>query len=309
VIVEALLARRLRKMMHLQQKIYIDRSLITCTEYQVFLDEQLVLGNYYQPDHWKNSSFEAGSGKRPMLGVQLAGAQAFCQWLTDRDEEGWQYRLPHAKEWAAEERMRESKLSPEIGYWVEDEPFFEWSQREPSEALQRSLGRALMHDSDLARVHNLGPDYTLGPDLDLILDLNLDLALNPDLNSAFTLDRALSSAFARALRRPFAPVLTLEGMFARDLALELDRARVLVHDLNLDRPRTFDNVHVINNLHAIDRALDRALVLAIALINDRVSSRSIGRTLDMYYILKLFKERIAGNLLACEGILLVKERR
>src|SRR5262249_28598491 len=61
VIAEVLLMRRMRRMIHLRQETYIDTSLITCAEYQVFLDEQRAQSYYHQPDHWKTFSFPQGS--------------------------------------------------------------------------------------------------------------------------------------------------------------------------------------------------------------------------------------------------------
>ena len=40
IIAEALLARRLRHMIHLKEEVFVDTSLISCAEYQLFLEEK-----------------------------------------------------------------------------------------------------------------------------------------------------------------------------------------------------------------------------------------------------------------------------
>jgi Sulfatase-modifying factor enzyme 1 len=99
VIAGALLARRLRQMVHLKDETYADTSLITCAEYQVFLDEEMqVRGRHLQPDHWTSHHFPHGQGNAPVLGVRSSDAAAFCAWLTEREVGPWQYRLPRAGE-------------------------------------------------------------------------------------------------------------------------------------------------------------------------------------------------------------------
>jgi len=122
-------------MIRLHNETYIDTSLVTCAEYQLFLDEQRAQGKYYQPDHWTSYSFPTGTGNIPILGVRRSDAKAFCDWLTGRDKEGWHYRLPRSEEWPLEERRRQKELSAKTGYWVENEPFFVWAQGNPSDTI------------------------------------------------------------------------------------------------------------------------------------------------------------------------------
>ena len=127
-------------MMYFKGEGYRDTSLITCGEYQVFLDEQQDTGKYYQPDHWRGNSFPSGSciDSYPRV-YDRSDAQAFCDWLTTRDREGWHYSLPLVEEWPLEERRRQKELRAETGYWVEDEPFFVWSQGKPSDVLHQQF--------------------------------------------------------------------------------------------------------------------------------------------------------------------------
>src|SRR5689334_611761 len=85
LIAETLLTRRLQQTVHLHDHVYVDRSLITCAEYQLFLDEQRARGQFHQPDHWETISFPPGWGSTPILGVRFADATTFCTWLTERD--------------------------------------------------------------------------------------------------------------------------------------------------------------------------------------------------------------------------------
>lgn len=94
VITGALLAKRLRQMIHLHGETYVDTSLITCAEYQVFLDEQRARGRCLQPDHWTSYHFLSGQGNEPVLGVRPSDAETFCLWITERQPGPWQYRLP-----------------------------------------------------------------------------------------------------------------------------------------------------------------------------------------------------------------------
>jgi hypothetical protein len=139
VITEAFLTLRLHRMIHLQDETYIDTSFITCAEYQLFLDEKRAEEHYLQPDHWTTFSFPKELGNTPVLGVRRSDAQAFCEWLTNRDREGWRYRLPRTGERSFQEGERWKELQTETGYWTDDERRFEWVQGEPPTDFQERL--------------------------------------------------------------------------------------------------------------------------------------------------------------------------
>ena len=82
----------------IDENTYIDDTLVTCAEYQLFIDEMREQGKYYQPDHWISYQFQEGTGREPILGARHADAIAFCDWLTIRDRMGWRYRLPSMSE-------------------------------------------------------------------------------------------------------------------------------------------------------------------------------------------------------------------
>ncbi len=240
VIAEALLHRRLEQMIHLHDEAFIDTSLVTCTEYQLFLDEQRAQGRYYQPDHWFDLSFPAGTGKAPILGVRRSDALAFCDWLTARDAEGWHYRLPRVAE-CPEERRRQIGLSAETGYWADDTSTLVWSHGAPSATLREQLSASITRAIDFTRDLPL----VLDPVSDLVLDLDhtSNLALDLDRNLIFTHakdlarihDLAYNLARIRARTGNFAPihVLTEDITRARDLAHDLARTSNLALAQNL----------------------------------------------------------------------------
>jgi hypothetical protein len=85
-------------MQRIDENTYIDDSLVTCAEYQLFIDELREQGKYYQPDHWTSYQFPKGRAREPILGVRYSDAIAFCEWLTNRGDTDWEYRLPTEKE-------------------------------------------------------------------------------------------------------------------------------------------------------------------------------------------------------------------
>jgi energy-coupling factor transporter ATP-binding protein EcfA2 len=269
LIAETLLTRRLNRMIHLQKKTYIDTSLISCIEYQLFLDEQQAQGHHHQPDQWTAASFPKNAGSSPVLGVSRSDSQAFCDWLTARDREGWHYRLPHAKEWPVEERKQRKELSAEIGYWTDDDARFEWVQGEPPRVFLEQVDLVLARASDFDRVRAL--DHNRTRIRDRVRIFTFARALDRALDEARASDRDLSSALVQVLNYDLDPAIKLARARAHD-------SRVFERDLAIASKR----------VDAFNRARDRAL--------------------DLYILYHLLQERIAGNFPAYEGILLVKER-
>lgn len=98
---------------------YIDDTLVTCAEYQLFIDEMREQGQYYQPDHWTSYQFLTGKAQEPMLGVRHSDAKTFCWWLTQREIGNWQYRLPHKRE-IEEFQLQLPEEKGILGYWSID---------------------------------------------------------------------------------------------------------------------------------------------------------------------------------------------
>ena len=59
---------------------YIDDTLVTCAEYQLFIDEMREQHKYFFPDHWILPRFSDGRGMYPILGVRFSDACEFCKW-------------------------------------------------------------------------------------------------------------------------------------------------------------------------------------------------------------------------------------
>ena len=68
IVAEALLSFRLNRMMPVDENLYVADSLLTNTEYQLFVDEQRIKN--LQPEHWSQLQyrFRAGAGKEPEIG-------------------------------------------------------------------------------------------------------------------------------------------------------------------------------------------------------------------------------------------------
>ncbi len=107
---EVRLNQRFKSLQRIDEDIEIDLKYITYAEYQLFLDESRTQGQYYQPDHWTGDTFPKGVAQAPVCGVRAEDAEAFCQWLTQRQGGGIYYRLPQpeeAKEYPADISSKE----------------------------------------------------------------------------------------------------------------------------------------------------------------------------------------------------------
>jgi hypothetical protein len=95
---EVRLARRLKSLQRIDDKREIDLTYITCAEYQLFLDDMSVRGEWRQPDHWTDFTFTKGQAHEPVCGVRHEDAEEFCKWLTERQGGKASFRLPSASE-------------------------------------------------------------------------------------------------------------------------------------------------------------------------------------------------------------------
>ena len=100
----------------------IDDSLVTCAEYQLFIDEMHEMGENYQPDHWTSHQFPKGKAHKPILGVRLFDTDAFCDWLRKKEKGNWAYTLPNTN--CANLFPIEHVENNAYGYWCVDN--FEW---------------------------------------------------------------------------------------------------------------------------------------------------------------------------------------
>jgi hypothetical protein len=98
---------------------YIDDTLVTCAEYQLFIDEMREQGEYCQPDHWTSYQFPSGQAQDPILGVRSSDAVKFCNWLNKRDNERWGFRIPTHIE--AFQYSLAFPIRTKMGYWFLNE--------------------------------------------------------------------------------------------------------------------------------------------------------------------------------------------
>jgi len=244
-------------MQRIDENTYIDDTLVTCAEYQLFIDEMREQGKLYQPDHWTSYQFPAGQAREPILGLRHSDAEAFCDWLTQRENAEWRYRLSTQKE--ALDYPMELPVQAQLGYWivsVDDQTEFAWINSTPVDP------RGIMH--------------TLVLEPDLIQDLKSNNELN--------LDYVLETNFYH-----FARYMDIDG--ARDLERSFNLAVVL--DRNLKPNRSFDLV--INRSLGLARFLnayqDRQIAINLYIDLYTLRERIAGRS-PAFEGIRLVKERM-----------------
>jgi energy-coupling factor transporter ATP-binding protein EcfA2 len=299
LIAGALLAWRIRRMVHLTDEISVDTSLISCAEYQAFLDDQRARGRYLQPDHWTAYHFPLGQGHAPVLGVRPSDVAAFCAWLTEREPGPWLFRPPEAGELEKEgDSSLPGTLPAGTGYWLKDGKGFAWATEAlmlPEHVLQEVARDVCIRALDLVCDLDLARPFALGRALDLDLARPLDLEYDLE----------------RIRVRPLERHLALKRHLERALERHLERARAL--DLARSRARTNTLVSAIiltNDQETLSsrRRLGQRFGRARKREENEVQ-RLIESLLDVYIDLIILENRIQGKLPACEGILLVKERK
>jgi energy-coupling factor transporter ATP-binding protein EcfA2 len=294
VAAEALLARRLRNMYILNEQTFIDTTLVTHAEYQLFLNKENRQGKYYQPDHWRDFTFPAGQGRQPVFGMRHSDAQTFCAWLSEQAGGIWRYRLPDEKDLEQIDPVIWKDLSQDSGYWIGGERRFVWSQGQPSNSLSMNV-QAILTDA-------VNRDLALARDRDRTVNRTIALARASALEHALADDLTRALIRALDLDRALALTNTLTSGLARGDALALIRA------LDLDRADARDLGRALARASARDLSLTRALSLGRDLARDLAFARAPVSALALYIDLILLQERGAARLPAWEGILLVKER-
>jgi hypothetical protein len=198
-------------MQSIDENTNIDDSLVTCAEYQLFIDEMREQGKYYQPDHWTSYQFPEGKAREPLLGVRYSDAVAFCEWLTARADGEQHYRLSTLEE--GEKYSLQPISQTPLGHWLDESMgLFTWIGSTPLNPRNinyknLSISRAFDFSGIWTRVfdHALDMDFclvlarTLAHDYDHAFSLLLDRAINRNLHIDH--DPALASArdFVRAL--------------------------------------------------------------------------------------------------------------
>jgi len=209
---EVLLNQRLKSLKRINEDLEIDFDLkyITYAEYQLFLDEARTQGEYYQPDHWTGDTFPKGTAQTPVCGVRAEDAEAFCQWLTQRQGGDVYYRLPQpeeAKEYPADIALKE------LATWCQKDKVYQLSWG--TEVEEQRIVSFIKKFSDLP----FSIDPVLPNSRKLMSQLeHADSAINYALGYALSLvrtlvlERAINRAFARDFSNELASVLVRNAL-------------------------------------------------------------------------------------------------
>lgn len=208
-------------MRRIEEDTYIDDTLVTCAEYQLFIDEMREQGQYFQPDHWTSYQFPKGQARKPILGVRYSDALVFCKWLTKRERGEWNYRIPSHQEAANFPIRPVSQMV--LGYWTvnpDEKLRFSWVGPIPDDPRKIDFARAraiaIYNGCDLTRVH-IRPR-----------PLDMDLALDNALSISFYDSKDIDRNKARVLDRDRIKALDISRDRALDLAVNLN------YDMALD---------------------------------------------------------------------------
>ncbi|HEU5227356.1 MAG TPA: NACHT domain-containing protein [Ktedonobacteraceae bacterium] len=278
LVAEALLERRLQRMIHLHDDTYIAVTLITNAEYQFFLYQQIARGNFYQPDHWCGPYFPPYQASAPVSGMRYSDANAFCAWLTARDTNLWHYRLPRENElrYLQEKKRTEITIDANMGHWIGGHRVIikkvPYQSEQAKQDVQKMLNRdcapnlvhAMMRVQALMRLH--------APGLARARVLNLVRILVRDLDHP--LARALTHSLAFDLERAIDRALDLNRTFDLDLTF----ARSLVTDLDLAFNRAFDRELARALAPNLTRTFARSLAPDFILMLDRIRELALSRT-------------------------------
>jgi energy-coupling factor transporter ATP-binding protein EcfA2 len=252
LVAEALLTRRLRQTQYrLDEERYLATSLITCAEYQLFLDEQRAQGKWLQPDRWMNWHFPPGQGRMPVLGVRATDAEAFCEWLTEREGGGWRYRLPSNEEvfQGSSHQGLAEMMNFGVGFWATGATIH-YKDANTSRFLTREIvQKYLAEDIDNFLHLDRAPHLDHAPHYNFALDRifafvrtlvrNHDRGIDRTLQLNFNLERALylDSLYGLSLDhvRARASTLGLDNVLSIDLYRDLGGTVVLALDRDLAR--------------------------------------------------------------------------
>jgi hypothetical protein len=146
-------------------------------------------------------------------------------------------------------------------------------------ALDLNLDLDQIRDRDLALELDLARNLALNLDFDLDRTLNRALARDLACVLALDLDRALDRALARTLDLARTLALNLDRGFARNPALDFDRALDYELDLDFDFDRALDRDLPFDPDCDLDRTPDLARALALDLIRVLGLARGLARDL------------------------------
>jgi len=244
-------------MQRIDESTYIDDTLVTCAEYQLFIDEMREQGKYYQPDHWNLIQFPVGQALGPITGVRFNDVKEFCKWLTERESGEWKFRLPMPREIELSPNIQTEQLP--LGYWCngdfENDHKFIWVGAIPSNP------RGFVYD---IRQH-FGFDHKIDTTIPLDIDHHI----------AFGITGTSTVEFAR--------IYVQDHTGARDRALGVARRRtrdlIIADTTEMNRKRYGLN---LKNIHA-----HLMFLVDIITLQERIAGRS-----PSFEGIRLVKERI-----------------
>ena len=272
-------------MQRIDENTYIDGTLVTCAEYQLFIDEMREQGKYYQPDHWKSYKYQKGRAKDPILGIRSSDAREFCKWLTKRENDGYSFRLPKPTEVSIHGKLMSTY--PKLGYWINGQKNFAW------------ITAPQDNPRDLTQSQILDAAYSL--DLGIQgsnIVRRLESELNYGLGRSGALDFKRNLAFIRKYTRD-----NEFNYISKNIKHYLNRKR------NFSSPLLF--------LEDFSDTLGNAFALAIGLLEGNSNKTTFPADFDKYefdFIIDIcidiitLQHRRLGRSPAFEGIRLVKER-
>jgi hypothetical protein len=316
---ETKLALRLRRLSRIDDDHYADNDLISCAEYQLFIDERREAADYRQPDHWTEAHFPSGSSRQPVLGVRPSDAAEFCRWLSSRHEGEWSYQIPDI--------ILDEQTSTVAGYWAMTPS---GPQLYGISNNQKQFSAAMLqarHLADTKRIIEHGAtqhDGALWHDQGstVLDDLSRYLHRAPLLGRAVDRARIRVRSLERALDIDF----DLDQQQARALGVSIDpnrdraRARALVGasqhpgTYNLDRAIDLVAMFEVAQASLVNIAHQavlswRARILKIPPTPLPIYLSAVAYYLDVYVCLTIIEERIEGRIPPLEGIRITKVRK
>jgi len=264
----------------------IDTGLITCAEYQLFIDATDITR---RPCHWDNPHFSLGMAKLPIAGVKSDDAVAFCNWLNKQDSSGFKYRLPTLTE-ANQVPIQEST----IGYWCSDNGNYiiggiteeQWKTWQSSHAnLLDSICAQDLVDSLIFLLESINDI-----DIDLILTIDSSRLNSNKYNSNLNRLRARNHSLKiiREQVRNSARELVQELKLIQEFANQLKQKCILEQDYVFEYLQQIGSQLEHNLLFNSDIVLDLDLVRDIDLGLDS----NLTADLDLAHYLAIYRERL-----------------
>jgi hypothetical protein len=281
-------------MQRIDENTYIDDTLVTCAEYQLFIDEMREQGKYYQPDHWTSYQFPKGQAHEPIFGVRYSDAEKFCNWLTQRENGEWRFRLPIQKE--ADSICVKYLAKNPFGYWIGKNNFqFAWVVHVP------------VNPSEIAFAPNIVPDYAYERAPTFDIDLTIRSAENfssilLNFYHATKENNEGDNHHYKNILRDWNLIGEIHRTFISFRNYEMRNISNDEFDRNLDR-----NLELVREV-VLSRYLHFTRADEIEVKWGHDLKMCLDLALEIYTYIFTLRERIAGRSPAFEGIRLVKER-